>query len=496
MNMDRQIKKLGVALAACFGILFAQLNYIQFWGAESINDRPGNSRQEQRQFNMPRGDILSADGVLLATSEEQREGFAYRRLYPEGALFGGVTGYYSFNLGSTGVESVYDDDLSGANPEISLDRLSDLFSERENYGNVELTLSAAVQRIATEQLGDREGSVVALDPRTGAIDAMVSFPTVDPAPLATNDGDAVDIKTLLDADPERPLLFRAYQEIFFPGSTFKVVTAAGGVESGEVTETRPDYPPAQTFDVQFTEEGDLSNFDGGTCGGTLFEILEVSCNTAFAEMGVELGSANLAGVANGFGFNEEIPVDLPRPATSVIPETFPTDEGNGPLARASIGQGDVQASPLQMALVAAGLANGGSVMTPHVMARVTDQDGEEVRSYEPTEWRRAVSAEAADVVRRGMVSTAEQGSAQGLLMDDRPDYVVGGKTGTAQLGTDPPRSHAWIIGFAGPPGQPAEVAVAVIVQGQDGASEQTGGTVAAPIAQAVMRAVLDARGSR
>lgn len=492
MNMDRQIKKLGVALAVCFGILFAQLNYIQFWGAESINDKPGNSRQEQRQFNMPRGDIISADGVVLATSEEQGEGFAYRRLYPEGALFGGVTGYHSFNLGSTGVESTYDDDLSGSNPEISLSRLSDLFSQRERYGDVHLTLSAAVQRIATEQLGDREGSVVVLDPRSGAIDAMVSFPAFDPGPLATNDQDSVDIKTLLDADPERPLLFRAYQERFFPGSTFKVVTAAGAIDAGLVTETTPDYPPQQTFDIDFAERG-LGNFGGSTCGGTLFTILEQSCNTAFAQMGVDLGSANLAGAANGFGFNEEIPIDLPRPAESVIPEAFPTNEGNGPLARASIGQGDVQATPLQMALVAAGIANGGVVMTPHVMDRVTDQDGEEVRAFADTEWRRAVSAEGADLVRRGMISTAENGSAEGLLIDG---MTVGGKTGTAQLGGDgPPRSHAWIIGFAGPEGQEAEVAVAVIVQGQPG-TDQTGGQVAAPIAKAVMEAVLAERGGR
>lgn len=492
MNMDRHIKKLGVALAACFGILFVQLNYIQFWGAESINDKPGNSRQEQRQFNEPRGDIVTVDGVLLATSEEQREGFAYRRLYPEGDLFGGVTGYHSFNLGSTGVERSYDDDLSGSNPEISMSRLSDLFSERERFGNVELTLSAAVQRIATEQLGDREGSVVALNPRTGAIDAMVSFPTFDPGPLATNDQTSLDVKELLDADEENPLLFRAYQEIFFPGSTFKVITAAGGVERGNVTEAQPDYPVERTFDIDFTSN-DLNNFGGATCGGTLFEILEQSCNTSFAQMGVDLGSANLAGVANGFGFNDEIPIDLPGPATSVIPETFPTDEGNGPLARASIGQGDVQASPLQMAMVAGAMANGGSVMTPHVMGRITDQDGEEIRGFETSEWRRAVSQESADVVRRAMISTAERGSAQGLLMEG---MEVGGKTGTAQLGTDPPRSHAWIIGFAGPPGQPAEVAVAVLVEGQPGASEQTGGTVAAPIAQAVMQAVLEQRGSR
>ncbi len=492
--MDRHIKKLGIALAACFGILFAQLNYIQFWGAESINDKPGNSRQEQRQFNMPRGDIRTVDGVLLAHSEPQGQGIAYRRLYPEGALFGGVTGYYSFNLGKTGVERSYDEDLSGSNPEISLDRLSDLFSDEERYGNVELTLSAAVQRVATEQLGQREGSVVALDPRTGAIDAMVSFPSVDPGPLATNDQESVDIKTLLDADPEHPLLFRAYQDIFFPGSTFKVVTATAGIDSGEVTETDPNYAPATSFDIDFTEEGDLSNFGGRSCGGTLFTILEQSCNTAFAEMGIEVGSANLAGTAEGFGYNEEIPIDLPRPAVSTIPDTFPTDEGNGPLARASIGQQDNQASPLQMAMVAAGIANGGSVMTPHVMGRITDQDGEEVRAYDATEWRRATSPETADIVRRGMVSTAENGSAQGLIMTDRPDLVIGGKTGTAQLGLDD-RSHAWIIGFAGPPNGPAEVAVAVLVEGQEGL-DQTGGEVAAPIAQAVMRAVLDARGGR
>jgi len=330
---------------------------------------------------------------------------------------------------------------------------------------------------------------VVLDPRTGAIDAMVSFPSVDPGPLATNDEDSIDIKTLLDADPEKPLLFRAYREIFFPGSTFKVVTASGAVERGDL---RPEYADATTFDIQFSER-DLGNFNGGTCGGNLVEIMQVSCNTAFAQMGVDLGSANLAGAANAYGFNDEIPIDLPNPAVSVIPETFPTDQGNGPLARASIGQGDVQASPLQMALVAAGVANGGTVMTPHVMARVTDQDGEEIRSFEDTEWRRALSADANTVVHDAMVATATGGSAEGLLI---PGMTVGGKTGTAQLGGEgPPRSHAWIIGFAGPEGGEAEVAVAVIVQGQPG-TDQTGGQVAAPIAKAVMEAVLAERGSR
>jgi peptidoglycan glycosyltransferase len=320
---------------------------------------------------------------------------------------------------------------------------------------------------------------------------MVSFPTFDPGPLVTNDQHATDVKSLLDADPEKPLLFRAYQEIFFPGSTFKVVTATGGVDRLNVTPTQPVYPVRQTFDIDFTDN-DLNNFGGESCGGNLFQILQQSCNTAFAQMGTDLGSANLAGAAEAYGFNDEIPIDLPNPAVSAIPDTFPTNEGNGPLARAAIGQGDVQASPLQMALVAAGIANGGTVMTPHVMARVTDQDGEEVRTFEPTEWRDATSADTAAVVRDGMIATAVDGSAEGLLIDG---MTVGGKTGTAQLGTDPPRSHAWIIGFAGPPDGPAEVAVAVLVEGQPG-NDQTGGQVAAPLAKAVMQAVLAERGGR
>lgn len=487
-SMDTQIKKLGIALTVCFGILFLQLNYVQIFAAGRINER--SNRAEERQARLPRGDILSADGVVLAHSEPSANGSRFDRFYPEGQLFGGVTGYLNRNFGATGVEASYGQDLTGTNPGLDLDSLSEVFDDTARYRNVQLTLSAAVQRVAADQLGDRRGSVVALDPRTGAIDAMVSFPTFDPGPLSTSDETANDVKTVLDADPAKPLLFRAYRERYFPGSTFKVVTAATGVERGQVDVDRPVYPETSSFDIDFTDR-DLRNFDGTTCGGTLFELLRVSCNTGFAQMGVEIGGTNLADGARRFGFNEDVPIDLPAPARSVFPTEFPRDQGNGPVARAAIGQGDVQATPLQMAMVAAGIANGGSIMTPHVMARITDQDGDEVRSYEPSEWRRAVAAEAAEVVRQGMVETARDGTAEGLQIEG---FLVGGKTGTAQLGTDPPRSHAWIIGFAGPPDGPAEVAVAVLVEGQEGASEQTGGVVAAPIARAVMEAVLQQRG--
>ncbi len=485
--MDRQIRRLGLALLGCFVLLFAQLNYIQFFGAERLSEQPGNVRPRTREFSRPRGQILAADGSVLAFSVAERSRFKFRRIYPEGSLFGPITGYYSAILGRTGVEQSYGNELSGTTPELRFASLSDLFVDRENVGNVHLTVRPDVQRIARDMLGEREGSVVALDPRSGAIDAMWSFPSYDPGPLSTNTTDATDRKRVLDADAEKPLLFRAYQDIFFPGSTFKVVTASTAVEAGAVTETNPSYPVLTGFDIDFTDQ-DLSNFGGSSCGGTLFEILRVSCNSAFAQMGVDLGPVAMIGGAEGYGFNSEPPVDLPDPAVSRFPTEFPDDQGNGPLARASIGQGDVSASPLQMALVTAGIANGGAVMAPHVMGRVTDEEGETVTTYQPSEWVRATSPPTADVIRRGMIEVASAGgTAEALAI---PGMEVGGKTGTAQLGTDPPQSHAWILGFAGPPAQAPEVAVAVLIQAQPGASEQTGGRVAAPIARAVMEAVL------
>ena len=490
MNMDRRIRRLGLALVVLFTLLFAQLNYIQFFGAERLEDRPDNTRKQQRTFARPRGEIRASDGTVLATSVEDRSSYKYRRLYPEGELFSAVTGYFGFINGSTGVERTYTEELAGITPELRFANLSDLFVDRENVGNVHLTLHPEIQRVARDQLAGREGSVVALDPRTGAIDALWSFPTYDPNPLSANTNDAADVREVLLADEENPLRVRAYRDVFFPGSTFKVVTGSTGVQSGQVTETEPVYPVETSFDIDFTER-DLRNFGGNPCGGNLFESLQQSCNTSFAQMGTDLGPLLMVDGSEAFGFNDTPPIDLPDPVASQFPTEFPEDQGNGPLARASIGQGDVSSTPLQMALVAAGIANGGSIMTPHVMDRVTNDDDETVDTYEPQEWRRAISPETAEVMRRAMVSVVTDGTAEGLQM---PGLDVGGKTGTAQLGTDPPRSHAWIIAFAGPPGQAPTVAVAVLVQGQEGASEQTGGRVAAPIAKAVIEAVLAHRG--
>jgi peptidoglycan glycosyltransferase len=241
------------------------------------------------------------------------------------------------------------------------------------------------------------------------------------------------------------------------------------------------------YDIDFTDR-DLSNFGGSACGGTLFEILRVSCNSAFARMGDEtIGAPGMVQGSERFGFNARPPIDLPAAAASRFPTEFPADQGNGPIARASIGQGDTSSTPLQMALVAAAVANEGRIMAPHLLQKISDPDGSTIREAEGRVWKEAISPASAATMRQGMIGVVQGGTANRLTI---PGFEVGGKTGTAQLGTEPPRSHAWIIGFAGEPGQPARVAVAVIVEGQPGASEQTGGRVAAPIAQAVMAKIL------
>ncbi len=483
--MTRQIRLLGVALMVCFAVLFAQLNRLTVLQASSLNNNPNNTRAILRDFSRPRGTVTTADGTVIARSVPSNDRFELQRIYPEGPLFSAITGYYSFTLGSSGVERTYNDELAGRTLDLAFRDLSDLFVVKDRTGDLRLSVRADLQRIAAEQLGDREGSVVAMDPRNGEILAMVSFPTYDPNLLADHDtAAAAKIAIDLDASPDKPRLSRAYQERFFPGSTFKVVTATAALTSGAITADAPSYPVASSYTPPTTNRP-LQNFGGSSCGGTLFQVLRVSCNSAFAQMGVDTGANAMISAAERFGFNRTVPIDLTRPARS----NFPTDfERNLPaLAQSAIGQNDVSATPLQMAMVAAAVANDGEIMVPHVLRDVRDTDGNIVDTYRAERWLTAMDRGTAALLRDAMLEVVERGTAGRLKV---PGFVVGGKTGTAQLGTDPARSHAWIIGYAGPPDQPATIAVAVIVEGQEGASEQTGGRVAAPIAQAVLQAYL------
>ena len=485
-DMNKPIRRLGVALIVLFTVLFAQLNYIQVWRAKDLNDRPENARKILRTFARPRGTIATADGVVLARSNKTGDQFEFQREYPEGDLFGHITGYLNFRFGAAGVEQVYNDELSGEIAELEFQSVSDVFVDRNKVGNLGLTIRKVVQQVAREQLGDRKGSVVAIDPQTGEILALWSFPTYDPNPLASHGNDASAVKEMLDADPNKPLLARSYRETFPPGSTFKVVTGSIGLQDGTVTNTQPVFPSESSFTPRQTTRP-LRNFGGETCGGPLPEILRVSCNTSFARMAIGLGPQKMIQGAQQFGFNEKPPIDLPFPAASNFPADFTDNEPA--LAQSAIGQNEVRATPLQMAMVAGAIANDGEIMEPHLLADVTDDKGTVVKSYDQKVWKTATSPQTAATMRENMKLVVADGTAQAL---QTPGMDVGAKTGTAQLGTDPPTSHTWVIAWAGPPGEP-QVAVAVVVERQPGASEATGGRIAAPIAKVVIDKVLEVR---
>ncbi len=507
--MTARIHRLAIGIGILYLLVFVQLNRIQFFGAERLRDDPVNTRGLVREFGSRRGAIVTADGTIAARSVPD-DGGHHRREYPTGDLYAHLTGYQSLNVGAVGLERAYDDELAGRVVTQRFRSLRDLLVDRDATATVIMTVDDRVQRAARDALGGRRGSVVALDPRTGAVLASWTWPSFDPNRLADPDGAAANraYEELL-ADPDDPLLAKAFREVFFPGSTFKLVTASAGLASGRVGPHTPVFAETDAY-RPLPSGSPIRNFAGATCGGDLFEILRVSCNTAFAEMGAEwIGPTDMIATAQSYGFGSVPPFEVPGAVASRFPTDYgerlgtvadyradgrvlvngdvPIHEDSARLAQASIGQNDVAATPLQMALVAAAVANGGEIMRPHVVAELRGADGTVYGRTEPDVWRRAVSEPVASILREAMIGVVEGGTARRLALDG---LVVGGKTGTAQLGVDPPRSHAWIVAFAGHPDGPAEVVVAVVVEGQQGASEQTGGRVAAPIARAVIEAAL------
>ncbi len=504
--MNRHIRILGIALMVCFIALFVQLNRIQLVDQEELQDNPNNFRKIERNFSRDRGSIFTSDGTIVATSIEVDHDLERERLYPEGELYAHATGFFSFQFGADGLERQYNDELAGQTTGQRFESFADLFRDTDTTANVTITLDHGVQQMAREALGDRKGSVVALDPRTGDIIAFWSSPSYDPGLLGSVDLDAaLAFWTELDgsARGEDPRLPRMYREIFFPGSTFKVVTAGAALQAGVATMSEPVFAEVVEYVAPLTSLP-LRNFAGNVCGGDMLESLRRSCNTAFAELAAEIiGPGPMIETAEAFGFNDTPPIDLPAAAASNFPDDFgiqvnetdgdppvPIVENTPALAQAGIGQNDVKATPLQMALVAAGIANGGIIMEPHLMQEIRDQQGVLVDEFEPAVWRSPLSSANANILRSAMVTAATSGTAVGLQVGG---FEVGGKTGTAQVdAARPDETHAWIIGFGGPPGEDPTVAIAVVVEAVPDGVQQTGGAVAAPVAQAVLRAALQA----
>ncbi len=479
--MNRQVRRVGLVVVGCFLALFLQLNYLQVVKADSLANDPRNVRAVKRAFSDPRGQIVTADGAIVARSQPVDDQFERLRTYPSGPLFAHVSGFFSFNYGASGVEDAYNQDLSGRRPEQQLRNFGDWLIGKDRTGDAVLSISNVAQQAARDALGDRKGSVVVLDPTTGEIVALWSFPSYDPGPLASHSAKAA--QQAFDGytkDPDNPMLARAYRERYPPGSTFKVITAATAIETGTAT-PQTGYPVLRSLDLPQSDK-QLRNFGGSPCGGTLAESFRRSCNTTFGRIGLDLGEKLVDGM-KAFGVTEDVPFDLPE-ARSGGPAPGSFHRNQPSFANAAIGQGDVAVTPLQMATVAGAIANGGVLMAPHVVREIRDIDGRVVRRIGPSEWKRAVSPATAAAVTQLMIDVVRAGTGTAAAV---PGYTVAGKTGTAEAPGGPP--HAWFVGFA--PAEAPRFAIAVIVErGGDLGDEATGGRVAAPVAGKVLAKLL------
>jgi peptidoglycan glycosyltransferase len=482
--MNKPIRRLSFVVALLFCTLLLSTTWIQFVTAKSLDERPGNRRTLLESYSRERGAIL-VDGTPIAKSVPSKDELKYIRTYPQAKLYSQVTGYYSFTYGAGGgLEGAENSLLSGQSDKLFYRRVLDMVTGKVPSGaSLELTIDPKAQKAADEALGNQRGAVVALDIKTGAILAMVSHPQYNPTPLASHNLDTVAATwKKLNADPNNPMVNRAIAgDLYPPGSTFKLITAAAALSSKKFTE-ESQIPGPAVLDLPLTTTN-LPTDDGQPCGPgdktTLTHALEISCNTAFGWLGLDLGADAVRSQAAKFGFGDVIKVPM-RVEPSVVPPL------NKPqTAMAAIGQYEVRVTPLQMAMVSAAIANKGTVMKPYLVKDVRNSNLDIIIQNQPEQLSQAVSPDVAAALSRMMVTVVKSGTGTAAQISG---IEVAGKTGTAQNvpGGAP---HAWFTAFA--PANDPRIAVAVVVEhGGNAGNEAFGGKVAAPIARQVMEAVL------
>lgn len=426
-----------------FVALILQLTYVQVWAAPKLKVNPSNTRAIEDEMKVERGAIVSADGVELAVNRQSGDYFF--REYPQGDLVSPWLGYNSLRYGRAGVERVYNEELSGQSGILGLTNYWDQILGRPHRGaDLKLTIEMAVQRAAAEALGDRKGAVVALDPKTGAVLAMVSYPRYDPNELEA-------VWQQINSDPDAPLLNRAAQGLYPPGSVFKMVVAGAALQEGVVA-----------ADTTFTDTGTVTaggyvvrNYGDNIYGEHTFaQAFSKSINTTFAKVGVTLGADAMARYAGDFGFGQASPWPLAG-AKSVFPDPGSMDKAH--VAQAAFGQGEVLATPLEIALVASAVANGGAIMKPYIVDRVLDYHQNVLSETRPQTWSKPLTPETAATVKQFMVQTVTGGTGTSAGIEG---VQVAGKTGTAEVADG--ESHAWFAAFA--PADDPQVVVAVLVE--------------------------------
>jgi peptidoglycan glycosyltransferase len=482
--VNREIRRVSLVVVAMFLALLVASSVIQFAAANDLRADPRNSRTFYNSFDHDRGPIIASGGTILAQSKKVDDDYSYQRLYAGGALYAPVTGYVTVVGPPSGLELIENEVLEGTADSLFWTRVQDVFAGKKPTGGaVELTIDPDVQQAAWDALGEARGAAVVTDAKTGEILAMVSKPSFDPNALAVHDPAAVQAAyTALENDPAGPLHNRAVAgDLYAPGSTFKLVTAAAALESGDYTADSELQAP-DALDLPGSSRK-LTNFGESTCAAdgtmTLAQAMAVSCNTAFGWLGMELGQNQIARQAERFGFGEDLSIPL-----YVVPSVFPKSMDRAQTAMAAIGQFDDRVTPLQMAMVAAAIANGGREMKPQLVRSERAADMSVVTQPAAEELGRPISRTTATALRDMMIEVAETGTGKRARVDG---VTVGTKTGTAETASGQ-APDVWTVAFGEAQGR--TVAVAVVVEDGGAAGKSgSGGTVAAPMVASILKAV-------
>ena len=478
--MNAPLRRVAISVLVLFTLLILNVNYVQVVRAESLRNNKLNTRVIAEEYNRQRGSLVVA-GNEIAKSVRTSDRLAFLRQYPQGPLYAAVTGYYSLVYGNTGLESAENDVLSGSDPRLFVRRLADLFTGRDPAGgDVVLTLDPAAQKAAMAGLNGVTGAVVALDPATGKVLALASTPTYDPNQLSSHDPAAIRAAAakLATLDPD-PRLNQAIGERYSPGSVFKLIVSAAALSTGTYTPQTKIPAPDRLKLPNSTKE--LENYNGESCNHgadqTLIDALTISCNTAFAQLGITLGEDKIRAMADAFDIGKSFNLPL-----HVVPSTIGSIAGPAELGISSIGQQDVQFTPMQAAMISAAIANGGLLMKPYLVDSIQAPDLTVIDKIDPEEMGRPISSEVAAALTQMMTSVVDHGTGRKARIQG---VRVAGKTGTAQnSATD----HAWFVGFA--PADHPKIAVAVFIK-NGGA---TGGDISAPLARQVIQAYLSGHG--
>ncbi|MFE2601288.1 penicillin-binding transpeptidase domain-containing protein [Streptomyces sp. NPDC059396] len=481
--MNKTIRRTAVTCLLLVLALLVRATWVQAYEAKALADDKHNRRNIIAQYAQPLGDIIVAGSPVTGSRKTTGSDLAYERTYTDGALYAPVTGYSSQAYGSTQIEGIYSDVLDGTDSRLK-NPIDALLGKQTAPGDVLTTIDPAVQEAGYRALGSKQGAAVAIDPVTGRVLAVVSTPSYDPTRISgTTDGNAWKELT---GDPAKPMVNRALRQPLPPGSTFKLVVAAAALEDGLYgsVDEPTDSPDPYTLPTTTTVLGN-ENSSAPCENASIRTALAYSCNTVFGKMADDLGQDKVRAMAERFGFDDTTQ-DVPVRASESV---YPSGMDRAQTALSGIGQFDVTATPLQMAMVSAALANDGMLAAPHMVSKVVNASGDTLRSYPDGDTTRIVSSSTAEQLRSAMVTVVEDGTGTNARVDGAE---VGGKTGTAQHGVDNSRTpYAWFTSYAKNSATGKEVAVAVVVEDSGAArSEVSGNGLAAPVAQKMMTAAL------